>query len=60
MEVGEIPGPSVGEETRALTENVSGGTEATVYLRSGECLFRFTATGNGDPMADLRTLLCAP
>jgi S1-C subfamily serine protease len=56
----EFPMPRVDDETRALMGTVDGGTEATIYMRSGAFLFRFTAIGPGDPMADVRYLLGLP
>ena len=45
------------DETRAIVGAVDGGYEATVYLRRGPHLFRITAIGEGNPMADLNDLL---
>lgn len=60
LRLSEMQAPLVEDEARAITGAVDGGTEATVYMRSGEFLFRFTAIGTGDPMADVRYLLGAP
>ena len=53
------PPPARADEARAIAGAVEGGSEATVYLRRGANLFRVTAIGPGDPMADLATLLAA-
>lgn len=45
------------DEVRAISGAVEGGYEATVYLRRGSHLFRITAIGEDDPMADLIDLL---
>jgi len=55
--LGEVVGPSVGDESRAIAGPVDGGQEATVYVRFGAFLMRFTAIGPGDPMTDLEALL---
>ncbi|MDQ3696085.1 MAG: neutral zinc metallopeptidase [Chloroflexota bacterium] len=47
------------DEARAIAGAVEGGYEATVYLRRGPHLFRITAIGEGNPMADLKELLQA-
>jgi hypothetical protein len=45
------------DDVRAITGVVGGGQEVTVYLRRGANLYRVTAIGNGNPMADLAELL---
>lgn len=50
----------IGDESRTIVGPVSGGLEATVYVRSGSFLYRFTMIGPGNPMADLRSLLNIP
>lgn len=57
LRLSDVPAPAVGDEARAIAGPVEGGQEATVYVRAGPLLLRFSATGPGDPMADLEALL---
>ena len=57
LDLNEIDGPIAGDETRAIGGPVQGGKEATVYVRAGTLLLRFTAVGSGNPMADIEVLL---
>ena len=60
LDLTDVAAPSVGDEARAIMGAVDGGTEATVYWRSGAYLVRYTAIGSGDPMADVAVLLGVP
>jgi hypothetical protein len=53
----EVAAPLVGDEARAISGAIQEGHEATVYLRVDGALLRFTAVGNGNPMADIEALL---
>lgn len=53
----EVAAPRSGDEARAIEGPTAAGREATVYVRVGSSLFRFTAIGTGDPMADLWAML---
>jgi hypothetical protein len=58
LALSEAATPSArGDEARAISGPVEGGQEATVYLRRGRDLFRVTAIGPGNPMADVAGLL---
>jgi hypothetical protein len=50
------PPAALADEARAITGVVADGNEVTVYVRRGRDLFRITAYGGDDPMADLATL----
>jgi predicted metalloprotease len=56
----EVAGLFVGDEARAIQGPVAGGQEATLYVRVGDTLMRFTAIGSGQPMADIEALLNRP
>ena len=49
--------PARADEARAISGPVEGGQEATVYIRRGRDLFRITAIGEGNPMADIAALI---
>ena len=53
----EVAAPPGGDEARAIAGAVDAGREATVDFRLGAILFRLTAAGPGEPMADLEALL---
>jgi hypothetical protein len=53
----EVAAPMIGDEARAISGPVQGGQEATLYIRGGFLLLRFTAVGTGNPMADIVALL---
>lgn len=52
-----LPPQARADDVRAITGVVGEGQEATVYLRRGANLYRVTAIGNGNPMADLAEIL---
>lgn len=56
----ELTPPTIGHETRAIMGTVSGGTEATIYVRIDNYLLRMTAIGTGDPMADVLHIFGGP
>jgi predicted metalloprotease len=49
--------PARGDDARAILGDVEGGQEATVYVRRGRDLFRFTGIGSGNPMVDVAALI---
>ncbi|MDP9365464.1 MAG: hypothetical protein M3Q10_14780, partial [Chloroflexota bacterium] len=57
LRLAEVVAPRAGDEARAIAGPVEGGREATVYFRAGPALFRVSAVGPGQPMADLEALL---
>lgn len=60
LQLAEITAPAIGDETRGIMGPVSGGIEATIYVRIDNYLLRMTAIGTGDPMADVLSLFGGP
>jgi hypothetical protein len=60
LQLAELTPPTIGDETRAIMGPVTGGTEATIYVRIDNYVLRMTAIGSGDPMADVLTLFGGP
>jgi Trypsin-like peptidase domain len=57
--IGTDPPPVRSDEARAIRGLVADGNEVTVYVRRGRDLFRISAFGGDNPMADIASLLAS-
>jgi hypothetical protein len=58
LALSEVPPPAgIDNEARTIAGPTAVGYEATAYVRRGRDLFRLTAIGGTEPMADLATVL---